>query len=121
MLTMTRVYVKRIDCPEHPGKHKVILHCEPDPFAGIWECDVTGEGISDAHDHYEAFENDKAELLVEEIEVDTMRNGEHDTYPARIYVCGGQEGCGITLDGNPDVDAAESRADMEYDEWKDNQ
>lgn len=55
---------------------------------------------------------------VEDTEVDTMRNGEHDTYPVQIYVCGV---CNETLEGDPAADAAEDRADAEADAWRDEQ
>lgn len=53
------------------------------------------------------------DLEIETVEVDTMRNGEHDTYEREIYVCAD---CGIQVDGDPELDAAEARADMEADE-----
>jgi hypothetical protein len=53
---------------------------------------------------------------IEDIEVDTMRNGEHDTYPAKIYVCGL---CGEQVEGDPAIDIAEARADYEADNWRD--
>lgn len=118
MTTTDTTQAKLIDCPAHPGKHWAVLDVEPMPTAGIWECP---KGDSDEHDHYQAADEGRAEIEVEDIEVDTMRNGEHDTYPAQIYVCAGAEGCGVTLEGDPAADAAEDRADMAYDEWKDNQ
>ncbi len=45
-----------------------------------------------------------------------MRNGEHDTYTVRYYVCGGVEGCGVELDGNPDEDAYDAMVDAQIDE-----
>lgn len=100
-------YIKQIDCPAHPGSHKAKLFCEGHRFAGTWECP---EGNEDSHDHYAAFDAGTAELIVEEGEVDTMRNGEHDTYTSHYYICGGDEGCGVQLEGDPDADA---------DDWRD--
>lgn len=109
-------FVKQIDCPEHTGQHKATLFCEGHRFAGTWECP---EGFSDSHDHYKAFEDGVAELEIEDGEADTMTNGEHDTYSFRYYACGGEQGCGIQLEGDPDADAAEDRADAEADNWRD--
>lgn len=47
---------------------------------------------------------------VETVEVDTMRNGEHDTYEVRIYVC---DTCDAEVDGDPDADRADALADMQ--------
>lgn len=120
-------YTKLIDCPEHPNgrahwyslrKHQAILFCEGGRYAGIWECPVTGS--SDSHDHYEAADAGLAEIIVEDTEVDTLDGrGEHTTYPSSVYVCGGDQGCGIVLDGDPAADAAEDRADMDADNWRD--
>lgn len=108
---------KQITCPEHPlADHKAKLFCEGHRFAGTWECP---KGFEDSHDHLAAIDAGLAELIVEEGEVDTMRNGEHDTYTSRYYTCGGDEGCGIQLEGDPDADAAEDRADAEADDWRD--
>lgn len=99
-------YTKLIQCPEHKGECKATLFCEPHKFAGIWECDNTGEGISDTHEH--------KDYEVETVEVDTMRNGEHDTYEVQIYVCGGVEGCGVEIEGeDPAADRADYLADMQ--------
>ncbi len=89
-------YFKMIDCPEHPEQtHKAKMLIEPSDHAGFWECP---KGVEDYHDCLEAVNAGQAELEVEEGEVDTMRNGEHDTYPVRYYVCAGTEGCGA-IDG----------------------
>lgn len=57
----------KIDCPEHPGQHQVTLYINDSEFAGMWECDETGEGISDMHDHAAANEDTYTE--------------EHETWP----------------------------------------
>lgn len=101
-------YTKLIDCPEHPGQHKATLFCNGHRHAGIWECDATGEGISDSHDHYKAIEDGRAELEIEEGETPDSPD-RNDGYSYRYYVCGGDEGCGVQLEGDPDVDAAEDR------------
>jgi hypothetical protein len=99
--------VKAIDCPEHPGKHNALLFCDPHRWAGTWECP---EGLSDTHEH--------DDLQIETFTVDIMRNGGHDQYEAPGYVCAD---CGVQVDGDPALDAAEDRADMAYDEWRDEQ
>lgn len=117
---------KLIDCPEHPGQHKATLFCEPHKFAGIWECDVTNEGISDTHDHDLAIEEGRADREVEEIigyfptpqQIDA--GTDHDEI-YHVYICGGEEGCGVQLEGDPDVDAADDAADRAYDEYRDSQ
>lgn len=48
--------------------------------------------------------------IVETFEVDTLRNGEHDTYKVRVYVC---TDCGAELEGDPEVDRAEMMASEE--------
>lgn len=53
---------------------------------------------------------------VEEVEVNTMWDGEHDTYTDEIYVC---DDCGETLEGSPQADRAEALADMEQDRYHD--
>lgn len=50
---------------------------------------------------------------VETYEVDTMRNGEHDTYEERGYVC---DDCGAQLDGDPDEDAHDAMVDAQIDQ-----
>ena len=106
-------YVKKITCPEHPlANHKAKLFCEGHRWAGQWECP---KGFEDTHDHYAAIDAGLAELEIEDVEVDTMRNGEHDTYTTSIYVCGGEEGCGVQLEGDPAADRADDESDR-YDD-----
>jgi hypothetical protein len=81
-----------IDCPEHLS-HKVKLYCQGEKYEGIWECEESGS--SDSCPHYDTG--------VKTIEVDTMRNGEHDTYDARVYYC---TLCGCDVEGDPDEDAS---------------
>jgi hypothetical protein len=54
---------------------------------------------------------------VETGEVDTMRNGEHDTYEVRYYVCADYD-CEAELDGNPDEDAHDAMVDAQIDEMR---
>ena len=50
---------------------------------------------------------------VEAVEVDTMRNGEHDTYEVNVAICIDPD-CDEELeDVNPDEDRAEALADMQ--------
>ena len=67
-----------IVCPEHPqSQHTAFLHQKGHMYPGVWECPVTGDSDVCEHEntHYE------------DIEVDTTRNGEHDTYMSRVEVC----------------------------------
>lgn len=59
------------------------------------------------HDHYGAINAGRADLEVEQVEVDTVRRGEHDTYIQRIYICGGEEGCGEELDWSTYLESRE--------------
>lgn len=52
---------------------------------------------------------------VETGEVDTMRNGEHDTYEVRYYQCVDPD-CEAELDGSPDEDAYDAMVDAQIDE-----
>lgn len=71
------------------------------PYQSSWILNEDGE-FECAHD----------DSRVETFEVDTMRNGEHDTYEQRGYVCADYD-CEAELDGNPDEDRAEALADMQ--------
>jgi hypothetical protein len=51
---------------------------------------------------------------VETGEVDTMRNGAHDTYEVQYYVCLDPD-CEAELDGDPAEDAHDARVDAEID------
>lgn len=75
-------YTKSIKCPEHEDNCKATLFCYPHEYAGIWECN----DISDTHEHEDTH--------MEEVEVDTMRNGEHGTYNTNIEIC---DECEITI------------------------
>lgn len=95
----------KIDCPfeDHSG-HQATIFKAGHRFEGIVECDKTGESDSCQHE----------ETHVESLEVDTMRNGEHDTYEVPAYVC---DACECVTD----EDVTDDREDMAYDEWRDNQ
>lgn len=101
-------YVKEIDCPFADG-HKATVTTQGHRFAGIVTCETC-----DAEDSCE-----HPETHVETVEVDVFEpvHG-HDTRDERVYVC---DVCEVTVEGDPDADAADDRADMEYDEWRDNQ
>lgn len=71
------------------------------PGQSSWKLNEDGE-FECAHD----------DSRVETFEVDTMRNGEHDTYEVRGYVCADYD-CEAELDGDPDEDRAEHLADMQ--------
>lgn len=106
-------YVKQIDCPEHPGQHKASLFCQGHRFAGIWECPVTGE--SDTHEH--------TDYEIEDVEVDDSHPDRSDGYTYQVYVCGGENGCGVAIDldvASPAEDRADAIADQQIDEARDN-
>jgi hypothetical protein len=72
-------------CPEHLLEdHQAVLYRNGHKYAGIWECLATG--VSDACEHDNTH--------TEEIEVDTTRNGEHDTYLTKIEIC---NACEVTV------------------------
>lgn len=107
---------KKITCPEHPlANHKATLFCIGHRFAGTWECP---KGFEEDHDHYAAIDAGLAELEIEEGETPDSPD-RNDGYTFRYYLCGGEEGCGVQLEGDPDADAAEARADAEADNWRD--
>lgn len=56
------------------------------------------------------------EFTVETFEVDTMRNGEHDTYETQGYVCADPD-CEEVLEGSPEEDAIDE--DWEYERMRD--
>lgn len=94
-------YRVEIDCPEHPGKHKAFLFQHGHRYAGIWECQVTGESDSHEHSDYE----------IEEVEHISPNPDSSYYWTERIYVCGG---CGVMIeDEDPDTDRAEAIADMQ--------
>jgi hypothetical protein len=66
---------KAIKCPNCGGL--ATLYCWPHELAGIWQCDSCE--TSDSCEHKETEEKS--------IEVDTMRNGEHDTYETKMQEC----------------------------------
>jgi len=103
---------KLIDCPEHNGKHKATLYCWPHKYAGIWECDETNEGISDSHEH------NPENYEIEEIEHPSSNPDSSYYWVERVYVCGGDDGCGVTIDrdtADPDLDRAEYLAERDCD------
>lgn len=108
--TKLEANTKQITCPAH-GKHQATLYMYGHEYAGIWECPKTGESDSCEHES----------TRVEETVTDYHDPGNyygHGQRTSNIYVC---EDCECTVDGDPDADAAEDRADMAYDEWRDNQ
>jgi hypothetical protein len=107
--------VKTITCPAHPSgrvhpwsltSHKAVLFEHGEQYAGQWECLRTGE--EDVHEH--------SDYEIETVEVDDSHPDRSDGYSYQVYVCGGPEGCGVTIDADvadPDVDRAEALADMQ--------
>lgn len=65
-------------CPEC-GHDEVKLYVHPHKCSGVFECQADDCGASWSCEH--------EETEAEEIEVDTMRNGEHDTYKTIAYDC----------------------------------
>jgi hypothetical protein len=110
-------YTKLIECPIHPAHeardhhdpddlHQATLYLQGHRYAGIWECPVTGE--SDTHEH--------SDYEVETVEVDDSHPDRSDGYSYQVYVCGGDNGCGVAIDldeANPAEDRAEALADMQ--------
>ena len=94
---MVSADTKQIDCPEHPGQHWATLYCYPHKYAGIWECGITG--TSDSHDHHD---DPDAEIEIETFTQDHLGFQGHYQTESRGYICGGKNGCGITLEGDPD-------------------
>ncbi len=76
------------------------------PYQSSWILNEDGE-FECAHD----------DSRVETFEVDTMRNGEHDTYEVRYYVCADND-CEAELDGSPDEDAHDAMVDAQIDEMR---
>jgi hypothetical protein len=102
---------KLIDCPAHPGQHQAVLYCYGHQYAGVWECYISGE--SDSHDHQAAIELGKADREIETGE--SWPTGPEDSgHEFSYYICGGREGCGLELDGDPELDRAEAE-DEGYD------
>ncbi len=79
----TMDYSKTIECP-NCGEDAELM-CDPHKYAGIWECEHCGTSDTCEHENTETIED----------EVDTMRNGEHDTYKVKYEVC---ELCGVQVD-----------------------
>lgn len=71
------------------------------PYQSSWILNEDGE-FECAHD----------DSRVETFEVDTMRNGEHDTYEQQGYVCADPD-CEAELDGDPAADRADALADAQ--------
>lgn len=89
-------YNKQIDCPEHPGQHMATLSCQGHRYAGIWDCPVTGDSDSHLHGNYETVT----------VESDGPRY--------QVYVCGGDNGCGVSIEtADPASDAADAAADYQ--------
>lgn len=95
---------KLIQCPHKAdSKHKATLYVFPHKLSGMWDCQY---GYSDAHEH--------TDYEIEEIEHLSPNPDSSYYWTERIYVCGGVEGCGETIeDANPDEDRAEAIADMQ--------
>jgi hypothetical protein len=72
-------------CSECSGPTE--LYCYPHQYAGLWECLDPECGTSDTHEH--------DDIIAEVVEVDYMRQGEHDTYNTTVDVCAT---CGIQVE-----------------------
>lgn len=102
-------YTKKIDCFFHEtDSHQATVFQHGHRFAGVIECDKTGD--SDSCEHEETY-------VDEAVEDHLGFNGHYQTEHS-IYVC---ELCECTVDGDPAADRAEDAADMAYDEMRDNQ
>lgn len=101
-------YTKQIQCPEHAqASHTATLYQNGHRFAGIWECPVTGASDSCEHENG---------THVEETVQDHLGFQGHYQTEHSIYVC---DDCEEMVDGDPEADAAEDRADAEADNWRD--
>lgn len=76
-----------------------ILYCHPNQYAGIWECQNPECGASDTHEHSDHYE-------VETVE-DWPTGPLDNPQPYQVYVCGGEQGCGVTIPLD-EADPAES-------------
>lgn len=47
--TTTEAGTKKFPCPVHGTVHEATMYVFPHKYAGIWECDETGESDSCAH------------------------------------------------------------------------
>lgn len=84
-------YTKQITCPEHPqGGHTATLYLFGHKYAGIWECPENGVSDACAHENTHVEDN--------------------------MYVC---DLCDCVVDGDPQADAAEAKADIDSDNWRD--
>lgn len=115
----SELYTKMIDCPAHPNgrlhpwsrKHQAILFLRGSKWAGIWECQATGESDSCEHDqgwHIEHFSDYRP--TPQEIDNGTDHDIDWDQ-----YVC---DLCEEPIDldvADPAVDAYEARIDAEID------
>jgi hypothetical protein len=103
----TTQYTKQIPCREHPqGDHTAVLYTFGHQYAGIWECPITG--ASDSCEHNDTH--------VEETVQDHLGAQGHYQTEHSIYVC---DDCECQVDGDPEADAAEERADAEADSQRD--
>lgn len=89
-------HTKSLDCPEHPNQHNAVLYCAPSELVGIWDCPKSQ--ASGVHDHDP-----------ETVEIDDE---------LAVYVCGGTDGCGAELPGDPTEDAADIIANSRIDEMR---
>ena len=103
----TEPHTKSIQCPEHPqASHTAVLYTFGHQYAGMWECPVTGASDSCEHES----------THVEEAVQDHLGFQGHYQTESSIYVC---DNCECQVDGDPEADAAEDRADAEADNWRD--
>lgn len=97
-MTNQKPWIKCPDCGS-----PTILYIYPDDQAGTWVCTNDKCGASDVCEH----EN----VHNETTEVDTMRNGEHDTYEALIEVC---DDCECGTGNEPAEYEPDDREDDDY-------
>lgn len=71
-------------CPECNGKTVMLIY--PHPEAGQYECQNKACGLIEYCEH--------PETIVETVEVDTMRNGEYDSYLTQVESCAN---CGVQV------------------------
>lgn len=95
-------YTAKVDCYFHKGKnHTATIHKEPHRYAGIVECDQTGE--SDMCEH-------NGEKEIETATTDHLGFNGHYQTEHEFYIC---DICGMEIDGDPEEDRADSIADTQ--------
>ena len=105
--TIMEAYTKKITCPVHATRLGDGINCTATlymhghRYAGIWECDATGESDSCEHEdrHTESVES-------------TPTSPFDAIYDSEVYVC---DLCECTVEGDPAYDKADMMAELSFD------